>query len=653
MRIFKGCDVFGEGYECQTYDPCFFDHLENGILATSSGSNLPVEIIEAVFSYNEVACRLEGLNNAYVYLNEIQINRLPGSNSCTGIFLEEVTNFDIQENNIYFGGGSEFCLDGGITYRGIVLSNNGDQNKSIYRNSITGMNVGVYVRGDNGGLNEFMIPEGIQLICNDIEKESQIFSSDIELVSWSPNGELVQTTLSRDQGSFLGGGIPAGNTLSDNSLGESHFKVNLDNTEQGAFINYFSRDINEELLVDFTEARITQDQLSVNGDVCPVFVYPETIYNYELPNGFDGTVSELTNDNDELQSTINVYRGNLDTFEEQDLKVIVQDLTNSSSVIRNALLATAPKISDETWKLVFTREPEVDPWHVSQGLIACNPLSKHTLYMMNHYGFDPFYAELVQSTQNGGISSEVIFQNEIQNMGLSIQNTLNNFARTLYMNDGLNPSSAAYLDVLKNNPNWDLTSLILASIDAGDLDSNSDIFEEWSGRLSSSDQRAFILEMRLNINQQLQDCPQLREAQKEDLINIIQSHSLGSAWAKSLLMKYANEYSGYFPIVFQENQNRAPQDSELGIYELNEGQSIIEIRPNPSNGESIVRINAPEELIGNLSIKNQQGQSILELKNIRGGDYIDLVNEEVTSGMYFCTFTSNGVVLDSQKWIVR
>ena len=54
-----------------------------------------------------------------------------------------------------------------------------------------------------------------------------------------------------------------------------------------------------------------------------------------------------------------------------------------------------------------------------------------------------------------------------------------------------------------------------------------------------------------------------------------------------------------------------------------------------------------------MSIKNQQGQSILELKNIRGGDYIDLVNEEVTLGMYCCTFTSNEVVLDSQKWIVR
>ena len=69
------------------------------------------------------------------------------------------------------------------------------------------------------------------------------------------------------------------------------------------------------------------------------------------------------------------------------------------------MIACIPDLSDEAFKAAFERSPAMDEWHIAQVLLLNSPLKPSVLDMMNVYGLDPFYRELVLDGQNGGWTS--------------------------------------------------------------------------------------------------------------------------------------------------------------------------------------------------------------------------------------------------------
>lgn len=138
--------------------------------------------------------------------------------------------------------------------------------------------------------------------------------------------------------------------------------------------------------------------------------------------------------------------------------------SSSSAEIRNALIGAAPKVTTRTWEMIFLRDPAMDPWHVSQGLLACSPLPKNIIDMMTRYGFDPFYRQLVTGAQTGGITSEQVFQNEIQNTHLDFNQRYLSYRRSTLFPDSSSTYTNSFYQFLENTPLWAERDLIASHI---------------------------------------------------------------------------------------------------------------------------------------------------------------------------------------------
>lgn len=114
-----------------------------------------------------------------------------------------------------------------------------------------------------------------------------------------------------------------------------------------------------------------------------------------------------------LDAALNAYNGGLDGGERPDLlEMLKQEPPLGSSVLRDAMLANSP-LSDEVMLAMLSREPAMDPWHITQVLVANVRLNDGIIALAGEV-LTPFYCGIVSDAQNGsGITWKQVMEKEI------------------------------------------------------------------------------------------------------------------------------------------------------------------------------------------------------------------------------------------------
>ena len=115
-----------------------------------------------------------------------------------------------------------------------------------------------------------------------------------------------------------------------------------------------------------------------------------------------------------LSGTLNTYNGTVDLGQKVDvLEAIRQYPALPSHELRDVLLAHAP-LSDEVLKETIYRAEPLDPWHLTQVMIANSPLNGWVFQALDEADMLPVYfRHLVKQAQSGEVGVKHLLELEI------------------------------------------------------------------------------------------------------------------------------------------------------------------------------------------------------------------------------------------------
>jgi len=648
----QACTMYDQE-TCIEFSPCEFTTLEEGIRSLHTLVSYPIEIFESNFTGNQIGIRVEGADHARILFNNIVLTDVENNSlnyPVAGIDIEAVEHFDLQENNIRFEGLSPLA-----PAYGLALTSNDHSDKMVYRNNFDNLTEAIHVQGRNGQSAGDDVPSGIQLLCNNFGQAWDVNEQDINLIEFIVNGNNYQTSLNPEQGQLgIGFYSAAGNLFSQSCINsEADFRVDLMNTWSNSYVNYYQSDIPEEQLTPncYTAQRITPFQGDYNPLQCAAQFTPETTQIIGSPDNI--WESGVAGENETYLETYQVYLGKLDNGNPHALKTYILDPLNSSSSVRNEMLSCVPHISLDSWKTAFTRNPGMDPWHISQVLLASSPLKQSVIDMMYTYGLDAFYRQLVLDGQNGGVTSQLVFQNELTNQQLYIQNNYGNYiSATMLPSDSLNQSSKTKTR-LEANPDFDPMLLVSLLIQRKDYTAAIALIDDLALTLESNDKRGDVLRILAESPIQSGSCERFTSSQKLELSTIANGRDPGYVAARTALAKEFIEFNDYWDaMILESGTSRAPNRYEERVDETLENP-FMDIKPNPSGADASLIVSLPEGSTGVLEVFDQYGRLVQSRSTLTKSTIKILDANNLSSGIYICTLVIDNQLTSTIKWVVQ
>lgn len=388
------------------YQNAYFQNLMIGV-SNSGGTLTPSTVNHMGFTGNQYGIFDHGTNFSRYTNNRFTI---PGSGgnmyAAVGMYLWQPQGYTI-ERNIFTGDGNSHNV--GIYFLGIntalpfsqwVYSDN-----QIYDNTFDGLYAGSIVKGVHRGIDPSELDGGLSLFCGD-------FTDNIFNIAL-----LKASIIKPDQGHT--GSQLSGNRFLTTANCTNTWDWNLDpawnvvpGLYNGMHLNVFR---NEDPVCD-----VQCDYWPDFADIAVLYSGPwtsETCNGGKLdqPHTIPGDLAQYQLANSQLMSALNVYNGNLDKGEKPDLiaMLVKEEPPLPSSTLRDALLANSP-LSDEVLVTMLKREPAMDPWHLTQVLVANVRLNPGVVGLAKEL-LSPFYFGVVNDAQEGsGITWKQLMEQEIE-----------------------------------------------------------------------------------------------------------------------------------------------------------------------------------------------------------------------------------------------
>jgi len=302
-------------------------------------------------------------------------------------------------------------------------------------------------------------------------------------------------------------------------------------------------------------------------------------------------------------------------------------------------MLVAPRVSQDAWTAAFAKEPAMSPWHLAQALIANSPLEPEVVAMMDSYGMDSYYKDLVAGAQNGGISMLSIQKSELSYF---------NGQKSIGLNDltaaALNDSVPAHLD---NARVWHQAypasgsqqSLEALHIALGNLTAARTIVDAQilAGTEPAYWQVADLYLHQLEGNQPLESVGATTVAL---LQSIAHSGDYGAAQAQAWL-----EYLGLpqteqiiLPHSWHGPSHLKPAPATSVV------ANMLSAAPNPSNGAVYIMVQLPEGAEqAVLRVVDPLGRLIMEREVGTSNGIIEVNERGMTSGLYTAGLFVDGV----------
>jgi len=349
-----------------------------------------------------------------------------------GIYLIGSTGYEVEENIFY---SNEIHKNVGIAIR-----NSGNYANRIKNNSFHTLEAAVIAMKDNRfdpseGASYY---EGLQFLCNE-------FGDDVNELNYS-----IALTLEGEVAMFQGvlGGNGAGNTFLP--------LCTPGTTDREFYVDETTPITSVVIYIPFEEDETRPDCNTQTMVVVPLVT--ESFDNpFHCPSNIagDGIISEFNEKFRQNKTILNtlkaVYMGEADGGDTQYLLNLINESSISSFDLRNELLASSPDLTDRVMIEALEREPAMNPWHISQVLLANSPLPRNVINVLEHSDIDPYYQELVKDGQNGGMSNTTIKQMELAHYFGLMDGARMDYIRLAHSNDSSQAWNDSIIHYLSTN----------------------------------------------------------------------------------------------------------------------------------------------------------------------------------------------------------
>jgi hypothetical protein len=348
------------------------------------------------------------------------------SNVAYGIYLGGSTGYEVEEN-VFIG-------DDRDSNAGIAVQSSGPEPNEIYKNRFENLAVGIVAMGDNRGPGLNM---GLKFRCDSLGTFDQPLNYSIALTS---EGEVQH-----HQGvqGIEGGG--AGNMfypLCAPFSSDREFYVGEDTPIESP-VNYIP------FAEDYTRPDCNTATMVTVGLSIYEFVYEDHCPSNQSSGGVLGDhVGKYQLNQGILNGLYDVYDNTVNGGDTEFLLDLIEDPFVTSFDLRNELLLASPCVTDELMIAAINRDPEMNPWHLAQVLLANSPLTQRVLNVLNHSDVNAYYRELVLDGQNGGMTNTTLMEMELSHFSSKMQNARADYVRQAYRQDStmaLNDSIIYYL----------------------------------------------------------------------------------------------------------------------------------------------------------------------------------------------------------------
>lgn len=645
--------VFSVGNSCTETDPqnndcigtiknCSFKHLTIGVFANDISMIGSFDVHDALFENNIVGIRSESMfigpsivNNTFHMQVQDQLNN--EYDEVVGIDIDQVTGFEIEENKFYT---SNTTIQPHV---GIAFTNTGMSPNELYRNEFDGLGYATLIQDVNGDIvND--IPTGLQIKCNKYGQDQAQNFTDVYL-----GNSVANTTINPEQGSYQNGSEigPAANLFSHNcpQFSENDYRVNGSNSDTVTVFNYYEAIGVYSELECYSEDFISSIEINTpysESNLCPT----------NLSSSEDGP--NLTGDYEEymliVEDVSEMYKDSIDKGDTQSLVSYIKNAQNSSIQVRNEMISCVPYISFTAWEAAFERNPAMDPWHLSQVLLAASPLDQRVIQMMKDSDLDPYYKELVEDGQNGGMTHKMILENDMASYRLAAAKAKNDYLRKKVL---WADSSVASMDSIKHfleNISVENETVLRAAIEnrSGNYTQALALLGDCKEN-GKTDDLCVIQKIIAEAKKDDQFCPAFTQQQINDLQGIASDEqSPAYTVARSVLMQYTDSIWPVNIRIPADHRSMALPDP----VEESDLPQFVKAHPNPAGSEVHFTTQIPEGVTSTrIVLSDGFGKKVWE-KTVEGHQIIPLNLSRLTSGIYIYTLYMDGTRTESHKLII-
>jgi hypothetical protein len=345
-----------------------------------------------------------------------------------------------------------------------------------------------------------------------------------------------------------------------------------------------------------------------------------------------------------------VYNSQRDGGETEELKDYVYDPAHSSSDVRSALMLHAPKVSQDTWKEVFRREPSMNPWHLAQALVANSPLQPEVVRLMEESELTPFYKQLVYGAQTGGVSSLTILESEMAHWKYEHARALNELASAAIRGDDhltIADAMAFEAQYPEMGTPWARISMLIAQ---GDLLAAKAIVDELNA-IPEPEGAMEVLGMALALelsNTPLAEAPQATLDRLEILANGEGTGMFAAqAWLRSL---DATLYPERILLPVELRSSFTYQEpTEEQVVDI----ALLSVYPNPSGGQQAVfvvtRLQEGMES-GEVRVFDPMGRQVVVERIMGHSAIVEVPVNGLANGLYIAALYADGLQVGITKF---
>lgn len=615
--------------------PSLFRNFKYGIRLSGDGGIQNPVIRNSVFQDNQYGIWVGAQNATTIYRNKFKIPDLHLIEQCAGVFLGKCNHYNVSRNVFEGEENSQY------NSVGVYVKDSPENANEIYLNDFDHLKYGIIAEGDQAENSPVL--GGLQLLCGQYSN-----------VTWSnsvvPNLGQTFAEIAIDQGhqtypQITSSSDLAGNLFANASTSASPFSDYF-NCMGCNIIKYHAHDSNSNSAVvpDNITNNVLVDESNVpftsRLNACP-------IEHALLPE--KSLLVELVELND---SIINVEKAQyyqlLDGGQTGAVVAFISNLNNSSALIRESLLPLCPYLSVTALDTLLDRSASMNPWHLSELLIACSPIDPVLLKRINDEAALPnYFLGLINEYQDGGNER---LQKETMLKAANI-NKNRAFGKLMELEVSSDSSARNYSELealFETNNDISESSMLYEIYRAqGKFEEASSVYEAYLRDTLSAEENALndiIFDISNNGGYAFADSSQQQALQS--LLNSEESTRIIVKSTLELINKEPFECEFIYPEI-PKSKNNEITEKPIKI-------SLLEVYPNPVSDDFSVGFVLPADQRNSmLNIYNNLGQLIdqVDLSKDNGIHYLNARNWQ--SGLYILDLIVSGKVVESKSIVVK
>jgi hypothetical protein len=613
--------------------PSRFNNFLYGIRSIGGDGFANTTVQSTIFTDNQFGIFLKAIEGASIYRNRFFIKEQNFSLPISyGVSLLGCNGYEV-ERNIFQGTGNLASLN-----TGLWISSSPDVSNEIYLNDFVDLYGGTFAQGVQAG--GFSNLQGLELLCGKYE------NTKYNIAVLNTNQENGIIALRQGNGEGINNIItaPAGNLFTQTVWGSNEPSTDFYICPDGHCAPVIYEHHNSASSWPVVPIQVDSDLLETSpNDVtfierelaCPVnHGVINTPTNLNLIVGLNRLqIGNIRNDLNEL----------IDGGNTAALKSMVNNINYSSAYVRSNLLAIAPYLSDEILHDLIYKQPEMNPWHLCEILIACSPLSPTVYNKVNSTNqLSEFLFSLLTEYQSG--TNEFISkETQLKQLELEKAYALNNYIRTrlaedaenyfleevkqLITGDEINEEIKIKIAILRQEKKYSEAFALLTNYNE---DSTRDVWKQ-------------VMTVFLNIDL-AGGYAYATQGQIIELTNLAQSGKEGNYTASALL----EVITGIHP----DEELNLPKEGlkAMKIIDRKTRPSLIGVYPNPALNEFYISYVLPEiRESAFIRISDIQGRLIYNENVETGFGLLNLNAKQFAKGSYILDLIVNGQKVASEK----